>query len=107
MRENGPSPNTIGWAVGKGKSVNTRVSTVGNARLGFLLWQTAKSLISFDSVSNWAKDFGTGFVQDLLEKNLKMWSCKSHTALGIIEAHPMPESLNSLKRLVTTDTSAK
>lgn len=56
-----------------------------------------KFLVSFDVMPNWARDFGTGFVQDLSEKNLKTLAVQVQTLLDVAEAHPMPNVLQLIK----------
>lgn len=48
------------------------------------------TIAAFDVVPNWARDFGTGFVQDLSDKYLKTLVVQIHTPLGHVETHPMP-----------------
>lgn len=95
--------NSVGWAVGKGKGrryalqpLNSPYSAQYPIELAY--GKSAKFLISFESMPNWAKDFGTGFVQDLSDKNLKTLVVQAHTALGFVEARPTPDVL----RLITT-----
>jgi len=94
--------NTIGWAVGKGRKRKYAVQPLHSPHsqqcpIELPYGKSAQFLVSFDVVPNWAKDFGTGFVQDLSERNLKTLVVQVHTALGLVEVHPMVDVLQLIK----------
>jgi hypothetical protein len=94
--------NTIGWAVGKGKKRKYAVQPLQNPHsaqcpIELAYGKNAKFIVSFDVVPNWARDFGTSFVQDLSDKYLKTLVVQVHTPIGFVEAHPMPNVLELIK----------
>lgn len=94
--------NAIGWAVGKGKRRRYAIQPLysphsAQCPIELAYGKNANFLVSFDVMPNWATDFGTGFVQDLSEKHLKTLVVQVHTALGFVEARPMPNVLQLIK----------
>lgn len=94
--------NAIGWAVGKGKRRKYALQPLHSSHsdqcpIELPYGKNAKFLVSFDVMPDWARDFGTGFVQDLSEKNLKTLVVQVQTPLGVAEAYPMPNVLQLIK----------
>lgn len=94
--------NAIGWAVGKGKRRKYAIQPLHSPHsaqcpIELACGKNANFLVSFDIMPNWARDFGTGFVQDLSEKNLKTLVVQIQTPLGVAEAHPMPNVLERIR----------
>lgn len=93
--------NAIGWAVGKGKERKFAVQPLHSPHsaqcpIELAYGKNAKFLVSFDVMPNWARDFGTGFVQDVSEKNLSTLVVLVDTPMGVVEAHPMPNVLQRI-----------
>ena len=94
--------NAVGWAVGKGKRRKYAIQPLDSPHsaqcpIELAYGKSAKFLVSFDVMPNWARDFGTGFVQDLSEKHLKTLIVQVHTALGFVEARPMANVLQLIR----------
>jgi hypothetical protein len=51
--------------------------------------KSANFMVSFLVVPNWTRDFATGFVRDVSDKNLKTLRVQVHTSVGqTIEVRP-------------------
>ncbi len=94
--------NAVGWTVGKGKRRKYAIQPLHSPHsapcpIELAHGKSAKFLVSFDVLPNWARDFGTGFVGDLSESNLKTLVVQVQTPLGVAEAHPMQNVLQLIK----------
>lgn len=94
--------NAIGWAVGNGKRRKYAIQPLHSPHsaqcpIELAYGKSAKFLVSFDVMPNWARDFGTDFVQDLSEKHLKTLVVQVHTPLGLVEARPMANVLERIR----------
>ncbi len=95
--------NSIGWRVGKGKGARYAMQPV----YGPLSHQCPKQLshgeqasflVSFKVMPGWPKDFSTGFIQDVSEKNLKSLRAIVSTSVGqTIEVRPEKNLLEKLR----------
>lgn len=96
--------NSAGWAVGKGKHRRFAFQTVAgvysaNYPVELTYGKEANFMISFLLAPNWLKDFATGFVRDLSDKNVKTLVAQIHTSVGqTIEVKPESGLLEALKK---------
>jgi hypothetical protein len=103
----GERPVTIhsaGWAVGKGKHRRFAIQTVAAVYttqypVELAYGKEAKFMVSFLVVPTWARDFATGFVRDLSDKNLNTLVAQVHTSVGqTVEVKPEKGLLEELKK---------
>jgi hypothetical protein len=96
--------NSAGWAVGKGKHRKLAIQTVAAVYstqypVELPYGKEANFMVSFLIVPNWLKDFATGFVRDLSDKNLKTLVAQIHTSVGqTTEVKPEKGLLEALKK---------
>lgn len=98
--------DSIGWRIGKGKNVRHCIQPV----VGQYTHQYPKILahgdrasfmISIRTMPHWAKDFATGFVEDLQPRNLKTLRAVIHTSSGdSIEVVPESSLLERLREAI-------
>jgi hypothetical protein len=96
--------NSAGWRVGKGnrrkfaiQPVNAVYSTQYPVELSY--GKEANFMVSFLVVPTWLKEFATGFVGDLSDRNLKTLVALIHTSVGqTIEVKPESHLLDELKK---------
>jgi hypothetical protein len=95
--------NSVGWAVGKGKHRRFALQTVAGAYstqypVELTYGKEAHFMVSFLMVP-WSKDFATGFVRDLSDRNLKTLVAQIHTSVGqTVEVKPESDLLEELKK---------
>ena len=95
--------NSVGWAVGKGKHRRFAMQTVAGVYsaqypIELAYGKAANFMVSF-LVINWPKDFATGFVRDLSDRNLKTLVAQIHTSVGqTVEVKPEYDLLEELKK---------
>jgi hypothetical protein len=95
--------NSVGWAIGRGKKrrlalqpLNSPYSAQYPIELSY--GKSAAFLVSFDIMTDWKREFATGFVRDLSDKSLRTLVAQVHTSVGkTVEAHPRNDLLNALK----------
>jgi hypothetical protein len=96
--------NSVGWAVGKGRHRRFALQPeagVYSARYPIELTygKGANFMVSFLIIPTWLKDFATGFVRDLSDRNLKSLVAQIHTSVGqTIEVKPEYDLLEALKK---------
>lgn len=96
--------NSVGWAVGKGKHRRFAVQTVAarysaQCPIELAYGKEANFMVSFRVVPNWLKDFATGFVRDLSDRNLKTLVALVQTSVGqTVEARLEDNLLEALKK---------
>lgn len=94
---------SIGWCVGKRKSKRFCIQPVAGQYTQQYPKQLAHGeqasfLVSFQAAPNWAKDFATGFVQEMSEKNLRTLRGMVNTSVGpSIEVVPDASLLERLR----------
>jgi hypothetical protein len=94
---------SIGWCVGKGKAKRFCIQPVAGRYTQQYPQQLphgeqATFLVSFLASPNWSKEFATGFVEDLSEKNLKTLRGMVHTSVGkSIEVVPEENLIERLR----------
>jgi len=96
--------NSVGWAVGKGKHRKFAMQPEAAAYsahypIELTYGKEANFMVSFLIVPNWPKDFATGFVRDLSDRNLKTLVAQIHTSVGqTVEVKPENDLLEELKK---------
>jgi hypothetical protein len=96
--------NSIGWRVGKGKKARFCIQPVYGQYSHQYPKQLAHGeqasfLVSFKTMPDWPKDFATGFVQDLRDRNLKTLRAMIQTSVGeSIEVVPEGNLLERLRK---------
>ena len=96
--------NTAGWAIGKEKKRRFAVQPLQSPHsaqypVELAHGKSANFFVSFDVMPEWPREFATGFVKDLSDKNLKTLVAQVHTSVGkTIEVHPRRDLLDALKQ---------
>ena len=96
--------NSAGWAIGKGKHRRFAFQTVAAAYTAqypveLTYGKAANFTVSFLIVPTWLKEFATGFVRDLSDRNLKTLVAQIHTSVGqTVEVKPEDGLLEALKK---------
>ena len=96
--------NSAGWAVGKGKHRKFAIQTVAAVYstkypVELSYGKEANFMVSFLIVPAWLKDFATGFVRDLSDRNLQTLVAQIHTSVGqTVEVKPENDLLEALKK---------
>jgi len=96
--------NSVGWAVGRGKHRKFALqpeAAVYSAHYPVELTygKQADFMVSFLIVPTWLKDFATGFVRDLSDRNLKTLVARIGTSVGqTVEVKPENNLLEALKK---------
>jgi hypothetical protein len=94
---------SIGWCVGKHKSKRFCIQPVAGRYTQqypkqLVHGEQASFLVSFQAAPDWAKEFATGFVKDLSEKNLSTLRGLVNTSVGdAIEVRPESNLLDRLR----------
>jgi hypothetical protein len=69
--------------------------------------KSANFMVSFLVVPNWTRDFATGFVRDVSDKNLKTLRVQVHTSVGqTIEVRPESNLILELKNATGVETAS-
>lgn len=96
--------NSVGWAVGKGKHRKFAMQPEAAAYsahypIELTYGKEANFMVSFLVIPTWPKDFATGFVRDLSDRNLKTLVAQIHTSVGqTVEVKPEYDLLEELKK---------
>ena len=104
LGERAVTANSVGWAVGKGKQRRFAFQTLAAVYsaqypVELAYGKAANFMVSFLVVPNWTKDFATGFVRDLSDRNLKTLVAQIHTSVGqTVEVKPENDLLEALKK---------
>jgi hypothetical protein len=99
--------NSVGWRVGRGKSARHSIQPLYGQYTPQYPKQLAHGeqatfMVSFLALPSWPKEFATGFVQDLSQKNLRTLRALIHTSVGeTIEVKPEENLLRRLREAGT------
>ncbi|MDR6914468.1 hypothetical protein J2X66_001332 [Pseudomonas sp. 3296] len=99
--------NSIGWRVGKGKNARHSMQRLYGQYTAqypkqLVHGEQATFMVSFLAQPSWPKEFATGFVQDLSQRNLRTLRALIHTSVGeTIEVKPEENLLQRLREVGT------